>query len=97
MKFSRFLLPVIGVMFLVTGAAAVAADATSDSALAEAVKAKLVAKDPEFLRAGEVEVNGGVVTLKGHVLTPVALARALQVSSTVPGVVRVVNRAVLRQ
>jgi hypothetical protein len=34
------------------------------------------------------------VTRKGYVLTPGALAKALQVCGTVPGVARVVNRAV---
>jgi hypothetical protein len=80
MTFSRVLFAVIGAIFLVAGASAIAADVASASALAEAVKAKLVAKGPVLLGTGEVEVRGGIATL--------------QASGTVPGIVRVVNRAV---
>jgi osmotically-inducible protein OsmY len=96
MTVSRLLLPVMSALLLVTGASAFAADAAGDAALADAVKAKLVEKDPEFLRAGTIEVSGGIVTLKGHVYTPTALATALVVSGQVPGVVRVINHTLMR-
>jgi osmotically-inducible protein OsmY len=95
MTFSRLVLPVMGALLLVTGATVVNADPASDTALAEAVKAKLVEKDPDFLRGGQIEVSGGIVTLKGLSYSPTAIAKALQVSSSVPGVLRVVNRAVV--
>jgi hypothetical protein len=59
MTFSRVLFAVIGAHYLVTGASAIAADVASDSALAEAVKAKLVAKDP---RSWAVRLRSGAVS-----------------------------------
>jgi osmotically-inducible protein OsmY len=94
MTFSRLLPAVIGALFLVVGAPLVCADAPSDAALAEAVRAKLLEKDPEFLNAAKIEVSGGVVTLKGWALKPTSLVKAIQLSQSVPGVVRVVNRVV---
>jgi osmotically-inducible protein OsmY len=75
---------------------AAADDSTNDATIAEAVKAKLAAKDPEFLRAGDVEVAGGVVTLKGAVIKPADLVKALHEAGNVPGVVKVVNRVIVR-
>lgn len=99
MIFSRFLISLMGALIVAGGAVhtAVAADAASDAALAEAVKAKLAAKNPDFLRAGLVEVSNGVVTLKGSALTPASLIKALQQAGSVPGVVKVVNKVSVRQ
>jgi osmotically-inducible protein OsmY len=94
---SRLLIALVGALFLSMRITAASADPTSDAALAEAVKAELVKHDPEFLGPGQVEVHDGVVTLKGQVLRPRSLYKAVEVSRSVPGVKRVVNRAVLLQ
>jgi len=79
-------------LFLVTGASAIAADVVNDAQLAQAVKAELASKDPEFLQAGEIKVSEGIVTLRGYVATDEELTKAFELLDEVPGVLRVVNR-----
>jgi osmotically-inducible protein OsmY len=98
MTLSRLLLSVIAVLTLASGAVqTAAANEAGDAALAQAVKAKLAAKDPDFFQAGQVEVSDGVVTLKGAVLTNATLLKALQQAGSVPGVQKVINHVSMRQ
>lgn len=94
MRFARVVLPVMAALCL--AAPAVHASAADDKAIVNAVRAKLNATDPEASRGVEIDAKDGVVTLKGIALTPGEMVRALQQARTVRGVVKVVNRLVLR-
>jgi osmotically-inducible protein OsmY len=69
-----------------------AATVVKDSALLAAVKAKLIATDPDSATSLGVAVHDGVVTLRGTVLSAAARTRDVQDAKSVPGVRSVVDR-----
>lgn len=57
-----------------------------DALLTTAVKAKLIALDPDSTTSLGVKVVDGVATLRGAVRTPEARARTLAAARSVPGI-----------
>jgi len=87
----NLLLSGVVAVLLLTTTVVVQADEASDQQIAQQVKEKLAAKEPQIAQRIEVTAHDGVVTLQGTTLTAQYMLNALRDAGSVPGVTKVQN------